>query len=355
VGWGWGWKGWGGEEWAGVDQLHKPTPTQPQSQQTHSLVGLPTTARAADVLAAATSHGKKSGLKAGAAPKIGRRQVVKGRHADGAPVALEMQPASKEVQGVQYLAVRLKLVDASCGTNEPLLALKDAVEARATASGAGAGGSGGGATAGGRQAQRLSGDGIAPALGDGEGLLLEGGEEGPEGGAKSERGGGGGSDGSDGSGGSDEERQQRRGGRAEEKRCGGWIVWGLGECRCGWKRSSVIRSCMRESQHLEHAMQPTHPHTPKNNLQKPPSPKPTQQHKGTASPSGQKPQEVQTMTPHPHTRALASLTAYPPACLVAWMMALRMLELGLVTQWVGLGGMEPAKCQGPRLGGGWRG
>ena len=64
-----------------------PTHTSPRA----SLVGLPPEARAADLLEARGAHGKKSGLKAGAAPRVGRRRRVTGVHADGSPIELEIQ------------------------------------------------------------------------------------------------------------------------------------------------------------------------------------------------------------------------------------------------------------------------
>ncbi len=48
------------------------------------------------------------------------------------------QAASKDIQGVQHLIIRLKLTDPTCGALEPLLSLRDAVAARAAAAGAGA-------------------------------------------------------------------------------------------------------------------------------------------------------------------------------------------------------------------------
>jgi hypothetical protein len=58
------------------------------------LAGLPQSATAVDLLTAATGApgpGKRGGLKAGAAPKVGVRKTLRATHADGGPLVLHMQ------------------------------------------------------------------------------------------------------------------------------------------------------------------------------------------------------------------------------------------------------------------------
>ncbi|GBF95600.1 hypothetical protein Rsub_08582 [Raphidocelis subcapitata] len=158
------------------------------------LVGLPPEARAADLLETRGGHGKKSGLKSGAAPRVGRRRRVVGAHADGSPVELEIQAASKVIGGVMHLAVRCKVLEPSTGALEPLLKIKDAVAARTSG-------------AGGRRDDSGGGGGIwASAAGE-----REAGE-----GARSEAGGA--SEGGSSGGGEEEEERGRVLKRADDKR-----------------------------------------------------------------------------------------------------------------------------------------
>jgi hypothetical protein len=72
------------------------------------------------------------------------------------------------VQGVQVLAVRIKLLDPTVGTIEPLLALRDALAARA--GGGGPAGAGGGSAAGADDAEPPGGgDGGEGSGGEGSG------------------------------------------------------------------------------------------------------------------------------------------------------------------------------------------
>jgi hypothetical protein len=58
-----------------------------------SLLGLPKTAKPADLLTGSDHNSKRGALKAGtgSAPKVGPRKRLTGRHADGAPLLLEIQ------------------------------------------------------------------------------------------------------------------------------------------------------------------------------------------------------------------------------------------------------------------------
>jgi hypothetical protein len=77
--------------------MNDPSPHPPP--QTTSLAGLPKSATPNDLLTAATgaARGKRSGLKAGAAPKVGVRKTLHATHADGMPLALEMQVGGRSV------------------------------------------------------------------------------------------------------------------------------------------------------------------------------------------------------------------------------------------------------------------
>ncbi|GBF97004.1 hypothetical protein Rsub_09801 [Raphidocelis subcapitata] len=95
------------------------------------LACLPKGAVPADLLTATAgaAHGKKSGLKSGAAPRVGVRKVLRATHADGGPLALEMQAVLKQTRTSQHLVLRLQLAEPSTGSVEPLLALKGGANA----------------------------------------------------------------------------------------------------------------------------------------------------------------------------------------------------------------------------------
>ncbi|KIY97575.1 hypothetical protein MNEG_10388 [Monoraphidium neglectum] len=78
-----------------------------------SLLGLPKTAKPADLLTGSDHNSKRGALKAGtgSAPKVGPRKRLTGRHADGAPLLLEIQAAAKHAQGTRRLAVLIKATD----------------------------------------------------------------------------------------------------------------------------------------------------------------------------------------------------------------------------------------------------
>ncbi|KAI8467685.1 MAG: hypothetical protein J3K34DRAFT_523567 [Monoraphidium minutum] len=91
------------------------------------LAGLPKTATASDLMTAGTGGpkaGKKSGLKAGAAAKVGVVKTLTTMHADGGRLVLAAQCVSKQSHGGQHLVMRLSLAEPSTGSVEPLLALK---------------------------------------------------------------------------------------------------------------------------------------------------------------------------------------------------------------------------------------
>ncbi|KAI8474715.1 MAG: hypothetical protein J3K34DRAFT_518018 [Monoraphidium minutum] len=95
------------------------------------LAGLPESTRPSDLLLAASKggkdrhNGKKSGLKGGGAAKTGARRMLLARHADGGEVKVEMQAVTKP-GGSDQLVLRLQLLEPSCGSLEPLLALQRA-------------------------------------------------------------------------------------------------------------------------------------------------------------------------------------------------------------------------------------